>query len=517
MNPSTGSQSDSDSSTASWILVNGATAEEAQVSGVQELRQHDSVAAGSDIESDTDGVSIISDSEVDESKPDVERTIATPELVTEEKRQVCTYDNVQYPKRTLLDRIFKPAYFMSAGLLFMTILLSSSEFSGNFLCEECTACIQCDHREFDLPKLVNITLKCYKKAQTENDLFKCIEEYLDVGESIPESQPYQFKNTDLFFRDKNHAKKEQLLKTDVYEKRMYDKNEVNVKTKLAENYKNKVEVNIYDKHEVKVKSKYKPFSEINKKQRVAYAKNKAWPKINNKFKPLSGDKSKKTFEPSKYNKNQAPKMNSKFKSKYESKKQEMLNTKSAVNKMYVTWKRLKKRYTEIKHEGLRKFLNNEQKYFNKWLHHLVNDKSSPFIFYTDKVEKVKQHKRVLQDISKELINLLNSHEKYLDDWVEDRLKTGRNEKRFEVPKTTTHSNKRKGNGITGEWYLKKRGNGTTGEWYGNMFTERNKMRKKEHSSDWVFDRATMRNSKRGKAQWYTQKMDREKMHYGNHF
>lgn len=512
MNPSTSSHSDSDCSTASWILVNGTTAEEARASGVQDVRQHDSVAAGSDIESDTDGVSIISESEVDESKLDIKRSIATPEIATEEKGQVCTYDNVKYSNRKLLDRIFKPAYVMSAGLLFMTILLSSSKFAGKFFCEECTACVQTERRGFDLPKLVNITLKCFKKAQTENDLLKCVEErYITVGEPVPESQRYQFKNTDMLFRDN---KKDQILTSDVFEKRVHDKNDVKVKSKLPEDYKNRVEVDDHGKH-AKVKSKYKPFSEGNKEQSLGYAKNKAPPNASNKFKTLSREKSEKTFEPSKYDKNNIPKVKSKFKPKEESKRQEMLNTKSAVKKVYATWKKLKKRYVEIKqeiiHKGLRKFLNKEQKYFNKWLHHMVNDKSSPFTRYSD---KVKEHKRALQIISKELMNLLNSHEKYLNDWVEDRRKM---EKRFGVPKTKADSNKKKGNGRTGEWYLKKRGNGTTGEWYSNMFTERNKMRKKEHSSDWVFDRATMRNGRREKAQWYSHKMERQNMRYANNF
>lgn len=57
-------------------------------------------------------------------------------------------------------------------------------------------------------------------------------------------------------------------------------------------------------------------------------------------------------------------------------------------------------------------------------------------------------------------------------------------------------------------------NNTDGAWYINMHKARNEMRKQEHVSDWVFDRAYLRSKKRNKAQWYFKWMNvREQLRY----
>ncbi|KAK9723217.1 hypothetical protein QE152_g19296 [Popillia japonica] len=46
-------------------------------------------------------------------------------------------------------------------------------------------------------------------------------------------------------------------------------------------------------------------------------------------------------------------------------------------------------------------------------------------------------------------------------------------------------------------------NVTSGEWYSKLYQGRNRIRRQQHASDWVFDRATFRNKKRNiKNNWY---------------
>lgn len=562
MDKSSESSSDSDSnSSTSWVFIDDTTISLQQVANtfhldcsrepIQELTEQDLLSVSSDIESDTDGISVISESEmpIDDPclhslpfscnndgnfKPQDETNVVhndNDELMTSETT-VISEENENLT-RNCLTNIFKPLHMLGLGVVLTAVFLASysqivmkaNERNGdNFNVVDDVALYDeielkphgdlnkklydaKNHLDKELAQIVDITISCTHGNKPRNnikdkEIKKCVKKHYRTkkdgitheGDSKWMEKPKRIvhgkskeSSADFYGNVKNlyenyEGRKQKYNK--IPKKIAYDAVEeisVNFNEIVAESFNMDVKQK-YNKKENKAtycnKNKNDDlFCKTETEDRASYIENKK-----EKF-DKNGDTEKVgiklTYNKNKYDSKEKFKDYDKHDTRFENRERRRKNQNHIPTKKPNKYEKEKKQY-DYKNKKFTsskevKFIHKSNNKFNKF-----EGSFRTFVNFNDKNNKYKE-------------NVSNKSSKF-----EEEVPTFKLADRVNLNFASQQ----------------KQNSSTSGEWYTNLHKARNQIRKQEHVSDWVFDRAHSRNKKRNKAQWYFKWMHlREQLRY----
>ncbi|KAF2884355.1 hypothetical protein ILUMI_21804 [Ignelater luminosus] len=561
------SDSDSNSST-SWVFVDDATTLQQNTTNtfhldcsrepIQELTEQDLLSGGSDFESDTDGVSVISESEVptDDSYSNIQTVSTSSNETPEIKEETNLNDNnesndnnepnpvnndanqehsepsvvsEEYARANNVEitKIMKPLHLLGVGFVFIAVCVASYNqimtkgSEKDFKEDKLTLydkvelgsnndlgklCDNNDKWENELIKEeLNNNKKMYKVKRNSNkrslikdDVDENVEKIIDITVSCafrekPTSNLVNKAIKECATKEYKRRKEEDLERESIPEKR---KVEYHVKYMKLLNENGKPLENLYSKEILE--AKHYEFAQSREKKDCMedndkkYEENtRKYKKRNERIKYNNRDESIADFE-MKENVNRIQKKTEKYSrsEKYNKSKKYRSGEDISVKKEYNYKKDFKKNdEKDAENYKDRKPMKKSQKYDSDEKYH--------------KDYKYKKYDFVNKDSKLENFDKRNKNDKNKNYKSEDFINNSDRIRHSKYKNKLNHN------------YIRQRKyNNSDGEWYINLHKARNEMRKQEHVSDWVFDRAYLRSKKRNKAQWYFKWMNvREQLRY----